>query len=77
MRYCQEEFTKAGQFYLAGSVPKKYENLLRLLPLDFKAFESSAESHYIMLRNIIDFVSGMTDRHALSLYRKIKGISLG
>lgn len=72
-----EEFTKAGQFYLEGNVPRKYENLLRLLPVDFKTFESNAESHYIMLRNIIDFVSGMTDRHALSLYRKIKGISLG
>lgn len=72
-----EEFTKAGQFYLEGNLPKKYDNLLRLLPVEFKVFEPNAESHYIMLRNIIDFVSGMTDRHALSLYRKINGISLG
>jgi dGTPase len=28
-----------------------------------------------MLRSVIDFISGLTDRHALSLYRKIKGIS--
>lgn len=72
-----EEFTKAGQFYLEGNLPKKYDNLLRLLPVEFKVFEPNAESHYIMLRNIIDFVSGVTDRHALSLYRKINGISLG
>ena len=31
---------------------------------------------YHMLRSVTDFVSGLTDRHALSLYRKIKGISL-
>jgi dGTPase len=33
-------------------------------------------STYGMLRIILDFVSGLTDRHALSLYRRIKGISL-
>ncbi len=71
-----EEFSKAGRYLLEGNVPKKYENLLRLLPEGFKPFELNAESHYVMLRNIIDFISGMTDRHALSLYRKIKGISL-
>jgi dGTPase len=29
-----------------------------------------------MLREVLDFVSGLTDKHALSLYRKIKGISI-
>ena len=35
-----------------------------------------SDSEYLALRTVIDFVSGLTDRHALSLYRKIKGISL-
>ncbi|MEQ8423949.1 MAG: dNTP triphosphohydrolase, partial [Cyclobacteriaceae bacterium] len=72
-----EEFSKAGKYYVDRSVPKKYENLIRLLPPEIKAaIEATPDSYYSMLRNIIDFVSGMTDRHAISLYRKIKGISL-
>jgi len=34
------------------------------------------ENSYLMARNIIDFVSGLTDRHAISLYRKINGFSV-
>lgn len=72
-----EEFTKAGKYSIEGNLPKKYENLFRLLPPEIRtAIESASGSHYLMLRNIIDFISGMTDRHAISLYRKIKGISL-
>lgn len=72
-----EEFSKAGKFKIEGQLPKKYENLYRLLPPEIRlAIEEVPDSHYLMLRNIIDFVSGMTDRHAISLYRKIKGISL-
>lgn len=72
-----EEFAQAGKLSIEGVLPKKYENLLRLLPEEIKAgIDGAADSHYIMLRNMIDFISGMTDRHAISLYRKIKGISL-
>lgn len=74
-----EEFCKAGKFYIEGDIPKKYENLIRLLPPGIKSEidrYAGPNSHYLMLRNIVDFVSGMTDRHALSLFRKIKGISL-
>lgn len=72
-----EEFSKAGKFYLEKEIPKKYENLLRLLPEGLlSGLDSTDKSHYQMLRNIVDFISGLTDTHALSLYRKIKGISL-
>lgn len=72
-----EEFAQAGKLSIEGVLPKKYENLLRLLPEEIKTgIDGAADSHYIMLRNMIDFISGMTDRHAISLYRKIKGISL-
>jgi dGTPase len=33
------------------------------------------ENVYGTLRQVIDFVSGLTDRHAISLYKKINGFS--
>lgn len=38
--------------------------------------DDSFISPYLRYRNIIDYLSGMTDRHAVNFYRKIKGISL-
>lgn len=71
-----EEFVQAAGFVGVNPVPKKFENLLRLLPAEIKSELNQAASEYERLRTIIDFVSGLTDRHALSLYRKIKGIAL-
>lgn len=71
-----EEFMKAGSSLMEKKSSRKYENLQKLIPEDISnAILSAPTDHYLMLRNIIDFVSGMTDKHALSLYRKIKGIS--
>lgn len=76
-----EEFTKAG-FYLMQNTgmqtkSRKYQNLQLLLPKEVQHdITVQPENVYLMLRNIIDFISGLTDRHALSLYRKIKGISV-
>jgi dGTPase len=71
-----EEFVKAGSSLVEKTKSRKYENLQKLIPEDIaSAILSSPADHYNMLRNIVDFVSGMTDKHALSLYRKIKGIS--
>jgi dGTPase len=55
----------------------KNNNLLKLIPTQF--LYSSGRPHddlYTRLLLITDFVSGMTDSYAVSLYRKIKGISL-
>ena len=72
-----EEFVNAGKEYTERKLSKKDENLIRLLPPEIKAgIDNEPGSLYSMLRNMIDFISGMTDRHAISLYRKIKGISL-
>ena len=79
-----EEFTRAG-FYLMKSrfvngaqiTSRKYQNLQLLLPKEVQLdISMKPDNVYLMLRSIIDFISGLTDRHALSLYRKIKGISL-
>lgn len=56
---------------------KKNKALKRLLPpeivLDLEHHEDNA---YLTLLTCVDFVSGLTDRHAISMFRKIKGISL-
>lgn len=55
---------------------RKYQNMSLLFPEDIRL--SILEHHaqpYLLIRDVLDFISGLTDRHALSLYRKIKGIS--
>lgn len=70
------EFTQAGMHLMRNLKSRKYQNLLLLLPEEIQSSISQhSENYYAMLRHIIDFVSGLTDRHALSLYRKIKGMS--
>jgi dGTPase len=71
-----EEFTTAGLYLMNGTHSRKYQNLQQLLPADTSMAIQQNPSPYNMLRNVLDFVSGLTDRHALSLYRKIKGISI-
>ena len=56
---------------------RKYRNLGMLLPEETqREIQQHSDDLYQLLRHCIDFISGMTDRHAISLYRKIKGISL-
>ncbi|HEY9488338.1 MAG TPA: deoxyguanosinetriphosphate triphosphohydrolase [Chryseosolibacter sp.] len=72
-----EEFTQTGLYLTQQKSSRKYNNLRLLMPVEIaSAISSSPGDTYLMLRSVIDFISGLTDRHALSLYRKIKGISL-
>jgi dGTPase len=71
-----EEFTKAGEYMLWEKSSRKYQNLQQLFPADIAHAILQQRDTYTMLRYVIDFISGLTDRHALSLYRKIKGMSL-
>lgn len=71
-----EEFVKTGMHIMKPKNSRKYENLVLLLPAEIvSVIKSNPDNTYLMLRHIIDFISGLTDRHALSLYRKIKGIA--
>ena len=71
------EFTKAAEHAVKNNQAKKYTNLMRLLPPEtLQAIQSNPENTYLHLREVIDFVSGMTDTHALALYRKIKGFQI-
>lgn len=50
------------------------KSILRLLPEGFPQGEGI--STYVLLRSLMDFISGMTDKYALSLYRRVKGITI-
>ena len=57
----------------------KSRKLLNLIPREFRESRTDADVHpdpYIRLLGVVDFVAGMTDSFALSLYRRIKGIAL-
>ncbi len=55
----------------------KEKNLVRLLPTEiFIGLLDDENTTYELIMNVIDYISGMTDTHAISLYRKIKGITL-
>jgi dGTPase len=66
-----EEFVEAVMN--ADKKDQYSRKLLSLLPDQYK---TDADSAYLKIQSIVDFVSGMTDIFALDLYRKIKGISL-
>jgi dGTPase len=76
------EFIQAGQFTIEknngsrNTIPRKYFNVLLLFPMEIQSQLSRTSTFYELLRIILDHVSGLTDKHALSVYRKIKGISV-
>ncbi|WP_339608272.1 deoxyguanosinetriphosphate triphosphohydrolase [uncultured Roseivirga sp.] len=64
---------------LAGfknNLSAKDKTYFRLLPTETQTEVKQANSAYIALRSVLDYVAGMTDSNALNLYRKIMGISL-
>lgn len=52
------------------------KTIIKLFPQQFTLAKNSEEDFYSKLLQITDFISGMTDSFAVSLYRKLKGISL-
>ena len=70
-----KEFVTAGDLLRKKERSRKYGNLALLFPPEIGKAIIESDREYTMLRQVIDFVSGLTDRHALSLFRKIKGIS--
>jgi dGTPase len=72
-----EEFTKAALSLMDKQTSRKYSNLQHLLPVEIQlAIKENSSNQYHLLRQVIDFISGLTDRHAISLYRKIKGFEV-
>ena len=72
-----DSFINAANEAAEGKASFKNNNLLKLIPNQF--LQTDGRPHddlYTRLLKITDFVSGMTDSYAVSLFRKIKGISL-
>ena len=57
-----------------GKISSKNKSVFALIP--GRIGDDIPDDLYLRLLRIIDFVSGMTDSFAVSLFRKIKGISL-
>ncbi|MGK7389355.1 MAG: dGTP triphosphohydrolase [Candidatus Cyclobacteriaceae bacterium M2_1C_046] len=54
----------------------KYRTHYLLLPEDIRDEIEASDELYPKIRAGLDYVSGLTDRNALNLYRKIKGINV-
>jgi dGTPase len=67
-----EEFLTAGLNLYEGKKSRKYENLALLFPEDIHLNIKQAADYYSAARYVVDFVSGLTDRYAISLYKKIR-----
>jgi dGTPase len=53
---------------------KKHEHLKQLMGRDLPMDMANAEQK---IRAVVDFISGMTDKFALGMYRQLEGISVG
>lgn len=56
----------------ADSISSAEKKILEIIPEQFK----KGKTHYERLLNATDFVSGMTDSFAVTLYRRLRGIEL-
>lgn len=70
------EFLTAALQAMEGRKSRKYENLLLLFPEDILLNLKQQNDYYLLAREVVDFISGLTDRHAISLYKKIKGFAV-
>jgi dGTPase len=72
-----DAFINAVNETAEGKKSFRNNSLLKLVPGQFlHTHGDTQEDLYTRLLKITDFVSGMTDSYAVSLFRKIKGISL-
>jgi len=69
-----ETLINSLQGHLKGNPTTYHKIVLRTLPDPIK--ETAALPVYKALRIMLDYISGMTDTHALTLYRKLKGMAL-
>ena len=72
------EFTEEDLKYyneaFEGHLSPKNKAIINLLP--DRITNDTPDDLYLRLMRVIDFVSGMTDSFAVSLFRKLRGISL-
>ena len=71
-----DTFINAYNEYSNHNLTPKYRAIINLIPKRFLFGEKNNPELYQRLLRVIDFISGMTDSYAVSIFRKIKGISL-
>ncbi len=71
-----EEFILTGLPNELSGQSAKLAVLRRLLPDPVRDLAGSNPDVYTWVRHLLDFLSGLTDRHAVSLFRKVKGHSM-
>jgi len=71
-----DTFITAYNEYSNDNLTPKYRAIINLIPKRFFYAEKNNPELYQRLLRVIDFISGMTDSYAVSIFRKIKGISL-
>ncbi len=71
--FCEAAYTRRFDH---GNFTPRRRSVLRLMPELTQSRLEEAQSVYEALQLTIDFVSGLTDKHAIKLYRIISGISL-
>jgi len=69
-------FSVYYQFHQPTSFNGKYQSIFRLLPDNLQHYIKKDVSFYQRMLYITDYISGITDRNAVSLFKSIKGISL-
>lgn len=70
-----EPIVEAVLEFKEDSASQKSKTILRVLPNEITTFLQK-DNLYANLRVILDYISGMTDSHALTMYRKIHGMSM-
>lgn len=63
-------------YHRDNKMSSRHRTYFNLLPAELRLEIEAYGSLYPKIRCGLDFVSGLTDRNALSLYRKIKGMSI-
>jgi len=72
-----DTFIRAVNEFAEDKISPKNKTIIKLMPKQFLGKGGKPDNNiYTRLLKITDLVSGMTDSYAVSLFRKIKGISL-
>jgi len=71
-----ESFASAAYANHINESSAKEKSLYRLFPEEIRLQLTESESVYEVLQIVIDFVSGLTDSHAVRLYKTINGYHL-
>ena len=66
----------ADEEYRGVPASSRSRRICDILPRDAAATGGFDESPYLRLLGVLDYISSMTDGYAVSLYQKLKGISL-